>query len=265
MTAPAPSRRSPRRRMLVPTEHGGWGLTLEPGVLGLLVVPSWAGMCLVFAAVLGFVARNPVRIALLDLRQRRRLPRTRLAARIAAAELSFLAALVLAAVVLAEAPFWAPAVVAVPLLAVELWFDSRSQSRRLAPELAGATAVAAVGAMVVLAGGGDSRLAAGIWLLLAARSLTSLPWVRAQIQRLRGRGVDQAPVVAGDVAAMGAAGVAVAIERGLALGAAAVMVLLAVQRLAGRGRPAPAKVLGIGQTIAGLLVVLLAALGVHLA
>ena len=31
------------RSVAVPTEHGGWGLTFEPVLLGLIVAPSWAG------------------------------------------------------------------------------------------------------------------------------------------------------------------------------------------------------------------------------
>jgi hypothetical protein len=32
--------RSRLRSVALPSEHGGWGLTLEPAVLGLLVAPS---------------------------------------------------------------------------------------------------------------------------------------------------------------------------------------------------------------------------------
>jgi hypothetical protein len=31
------------RMVAVPSEHGGWGLTFEPVLLGLIVNPSWAG------------------------------------------------------------------------------------------------------------------------------------------------------------------------------------------------------------------------------
>ena len=34
------------RSVAIPTEHGGWGLTLEPVVLGLAVAPSLAGIAL---------------------------------------------------------------------------------------------------------------------------------------------------------------------------------------------------------------------------
>ena len=38
------SERSMLRSVAVPTEHGGWGLTAEPVVLGLAVAPSAAAL-----------------------------------------------------------------------------------------------------------------------------------------------------------------------------------------------------------------------------
>src|SRR5438067_8458307 len=46
------STRSPWRAVVIPSEHGGWGLTLEPALLGLLVAPSIAGGALAIAAFL---------------------------------------------------------------------------------------------------------------------------------------------------------------------------------------------------------------------
>ncbi len=46
------------RPVALPTEHGGWSLTLEPVVLGLMVEPGWAGLALGTVAILGFVART---------------------------------------------------------------------------------------------------------------------------------------------------------------------------------------------------------------
>ena len=60
-----------------------------------------------------------------------------------------------------------------------------SRSRRLVPEFCGAVGIAAVAASVALAGGANTRIAVGLWLVLAARSLASIPFVRVQIARLR--------------------------------------------------------------------------------
>ena len=125
--------RSSLRAVALPTEHGGWGLTLEPGVLGLLVAPSVAGTLLALAALVAFLVRTPLKVALVDCRRGRALARTRLARRVAAAELVVLFALVVAATATAAGPFWVPVALAVPLILVEAWFEVRSRGRRLVP------------------------------------------------------------------------------------------------------------------------------------
>ena len=176
VTDRAPARpRSTFWSVALPKEHGGWGLTLEPGVLGLLIAPGAAGVCLAAAAMVAFTARTPVKIVLVDRHRDRWLERTNIAARVAIGELIVLAALVVAAVVLANGRFWMPALVAAPLILAELWFEMRSRGRRLVPELAGAIGVCSVAAMIVLADGRSARLAVGVWLVLAARVATSIP------------------------------------------------------------------------------------------
>ncbi|NND04465.1 MAG: hypothetical protein HKN91_16945, partial [Acidimicrobiia bacterium] len=38
--------RASLRAVAVPTEHGGWSLTLEPVILGLIVAPTGSGVAL---------------------------------------------------------------------------------------------------------------------------------------------------------------------------------------------------------------------------
>src|SRR5512140_1195258 len=54
------------RRVALPVEHGGWGLVLEPVVLGLVVVPSIGGIWLAVAAVACFLWRQPFKLAFGD-------------------------------------------------------------------------------------------------------------------------------------------------------------------------------------------------------
>ena len=44
------------RAVAMPSEHGGWGLTLEPVLLGLLVAWSGAGVALGIAAFSAFAS-----------------------------------------------------------------------------------------------------------------------------------------------------------------------------------------------------------------
>src|SRR6478752_5565662 len=75
----APAARSPWRAVAVPSEHGGWGLTFEPVLLGLLVAQSWAGLALGVAAVFAFLVRTPMKLVAID---RRRDPAGELLARL---------------------------------------------------------------------------------------------------------------------------------------------------------------------------------------
>ena len=259
---PGARQRSVLRSVAVPTEHGGWGLTLEPALLGLFVAPSAAGTCLAASALIGFVARTPLKVVLVDLSRHRRLERTSVAARVAAVELAVLAALVVAAVLLAEGAFWWPALIAAPLVGIELWFDMRSRSRRLVPELAGAIGVSAVVAMIVLADRGSSALAVGLWLVLAARVVTSIPFVRAQVASLHDRPSDARVLIVADLSAVAVAVLAVVVDTQLTAGALAIAGVIVFQRLSARWPVPRAAVLGARQTVLGATVVAVTALGV---
>lgn len=254
--------RSSLRAVALPTEHGGWGLTAEPVVLGLLVAPSWAGAAIGVGAVLAFLARTPTKIALGDLRRRRVLSRTRVAGAVAGVELTLLLACAAVAINNATGPAFVPLVVVGPLLVVELAYDIRSRGRRLVPELAGSVGIAGVAAMIVLASDVPVALAAGLWLVLAGRATTSIPWVREQVRRLHHRGTDGRWLIVSDLAAIGCGAIAVALEPQLIGGAAAVVLVVGAQRL-NVPHPAPtAKVIGLRQTALGLLVVVATAVGI---
>lgn len=260
-------KRSARRRSLlktvaVPTEHGGWGLTLEPALLGLLVAPGPAGVPLAFAAVVGFLARTPLKFVLVDAYRGRNLERTRIARRVAAAEILVLVGLLTASVVLAEGTFWLAGLVTAALVTVELWFDLRSRSRRLVPELAGAVGVSGIAAMIVLADGGSTATAVALWLILAARAVTSIPFVRDQVARLHGHTPKRVGLVLTDAAALLLAAAAVAVVPGALAGAATIAVVVLYQRVSALRPVKSAAVIGARQMVVGLTVVLVTALGV---
>jgi len=232
-------------------------------VLGLAVAFSWSGVAIGLAAFMAFLVRTPVKLALVDRRRGRFLRRTRLAIRVAVVELATLTVLGVVALG-AVGPGWlVPVIVAMPLVGVELWFDIRSRSRRLVPELAGAIGIAAVAASIVVAGGEAWRLAVAIWMVLAARAVASIPYVRAQIVRTRRGsaplGATDGSQVIGAIVAMAA----VAVDARALVGAAAVVVVAVAQSIAvRRTHIAPVKVIGIRQMVAGLAIVAATAIGV---
>ena len=248
------------RAVAVPNEHGGWGLTIEPVLLGLLLAFSWSGVAVGAAAFLAFLVRTPLKLALGDRRRKRSLGRTALAGRIAFVELVLIVSFASAAILAAGWAWLLPVVVAVPLVAVELWYDVRSRSRRLLPELCGTVGITSVAAAIVLAGHGATELAVAAWLILAGRGLASVPFVRTQIFRLRrgqtALGATDAFQVVGAVVALGA----VAIEPSVVAGAISVVVLALAQMVWLRRPVAPPKVTGIRQMIFGFAVVGITAL-----
>jgi hypothetical protein len=252
------------RAIAVPTEHGGWGLTLEPVLLGLLVAFSWAGVVAGLAAFIAFLLRTPLKLVLVDRRRQRFLERTRLASRIAAVELATLAALAATIVVLGGWRWLIPVALALPLVGIELWFDIRSRSRRLVPEIAGSIGIAGVVAVIAVLGDTSYGLAAALWLVLAGRAFMSIPFVRTQIARLHHGTVPLATTTALHFIGVAVAALGAAIEWSVIVGTIAVGALAVVQATwMRRATVPPAKVLGIWQMILGFAVVAATAAGVR--
>ncbi len=254
--------RSSWRAVALPTEHGGWSLTAEPALLALIVAFSWSGLTLALAAMLAFVARTPLKLVLVDRWRRRWLGRSRLALRIFGAEAALLITLAVAAVVAADHRFWAPLAIAAPLVASELWYDMRSRSRRLIPELAGTIGIGSVAAAIALAGGESDLIAYGLWCVVAARSFAAIVYVRCQIFRSHSR---PAPRWQSDIGQLTAvAAVAVGWSLGaVPLAAVIVVAALGVFNIIGLNGPPPrAIVIGLQQMAFGLIVVVVTAIAV---
>ncbi|MCP3976001.1 MAG: YwiC-like family protein [bacterium] len=251
------------RSVAIPSEHGGWSLTLEPAILGLLVAFSAAGAALTVAALLGFIARTPLKVVLVDRWRDRQLDRTQLAERILAAEILAIVALAVMAFMIAETSFWWPLAVAAPLILVELWHDMRSKSRHLIPELAGTIGIGSVATAVALAGGTETGVAFGLWMVIGARSIAAVLFVRIQLLRFKGH---DHVLWHSDIAQLVAVAIVVVgwITDVVPAAAVVVMVGLAVfELIAVRRTPQRAAVIGARQVVLGLTVVLATALGVR--
>ncbi len=249
------------RSVALPAEHGGWSLTAEPALLGLLVTWSLPGLALGVAAMLAFVARTPLKLVLVDRFRHRWLPRTRLAALIAAGELAVLTGLVVYAASAGE-PFWVPLAVAAPLVVLELWFDMRSRSRRLIPELAGSIGIGSIATAIALAGGTATTIAWGLWVVIAARSVAAIPYVRTQILRTRSRPGPRWHSDIAQLAAVAAALLGWVLDLVPVAAVVAIAVLAALDLVAVRLAPRRAVVIGIQQMILGIAVILTTAIAI---
>ncbi len=250
------------RTVAVPSEHGGWGLTLEPVLLGLLIAPSMVGVLLGAGAFVAFLVRSPLKLVVIDVRHRRWLDRSRLAMKFAIGESVALAVITATALLITGWTWLVPVVIAAPLVGVAFWFDVRSHGRRLVPELCGSVGIASVAAVIVIVGDRGAALAIGAWIVLSARAVGSIPFVRVQIARLRhGR----ASTLSSDTAQIVAVVIGVAaamIDYRMVAGLVGVLVLAVLQLAWVRRAPLAAKVLGLRQMALGVGLVAVTATGV---
>ena len=255
------------KTVALPVEHGGWGLSLEPVALGLLVAPSWPGLFLSVATMGAFLARHPFKIVAGDRRRGRRFPRTPVAVRFVllyggVAALGLLAAFKTAV----SGEFLLPLILAAPLASIQLFYDARGRGRELPPEVTGSIAMASVAASIALAGGWSRPTAFGLWLILAARVVPTLLFVRARLRQLHGRTARSAPVLLAHAIALAVvlASVLANVVPALAVAAFLVLLLRAFYGFSER-TVITAKRIGVRELVFGAMTVLAAALGHYLA
>jgi hypothetical protein len=264
MKAPAPP--APWKAVALPVEHGGWGLLIEPVLLGLVLAPSSAGFCLAGAAVAAFLARHPLRLVFMDRRKGARYPRTALAELFAVGYATLALAFVALAIPLASAPFWPAIAVGAPPALVAIAYDLRGRSREALPEAAGGVALGASAAAIALAGGVSAGLAFGAWALLALRGVTAVLYVRARLRLDRGVPAGTRGALASHAAAIAVAAALAGAGFGPWLGVLAfgVLLLRAAWGLSSRRAPVRPKVVGFQELFFGLLTLVLLAVGYRL-
>jgi hypothetical protein len=251
------------KTIALPPEHGAWGFLLEPILIGLGVAASVPGISLAVAVVGMFLARHPMKIALVDRLHSRRYTRTALAER-AALVYSLIAFAGLAATVaLAGVKPLLPLLVAAPLALLLFLGYSRNRGRDLVPELAGACALAGTATGIALAGNASLGLALALWPILLARDIPSILYVRARLRLERGKPFSRPEVVVANALAVGGIAVLAATSLVPALAAVAVAIL-AFRALCGLSRyrrPARVQAIGFMEMGYGLLTAFLVILG----
>lgn len=201
-SVPAPSVRL--RSIALPVEHGGWGLLGEPLVVGLAIAPSWPGVGVALFAAFAFLARHPLKLAAADWRQGRRSPRTVASERVALLY-AMGAALGLALATNGARGFWWPLAAALPLALFQLAHDAQNHGRLLSAELAGGVALGSVAAAELRAGGAPHLTGLVVWILLAAKAVGAILYVRARLRCDRGAPFARAGVWAAHAALLGLA------------------------------------------------------------
>lgn len=251
------------RQVVVPTEHGGWGFTLEPVLLGALVAPGWPALGLAVATFAAFLTRRPLRIVVADLRHNRRLPRTGVAAGSVAGLIAIAVAGFTLALATSVGSFWWPVLIAVPVVVVQLRFDLDNRGRELLPELLGPIALGAVAPMIILAEGLGWEIAVGAWVVLTARVVPSVLLVRMQLRRMKRQGFSVAPAISTGLLAIVVVAVAGWTNAAPFSSVVAAVAVAAWGGYSTTSRPVPVKTIGWTQMLVGLGVVLAFAIGHH--
>ncbi len=254
----------PLKSVALPAEHGGWGFTLEPVLLGLLLSPGPSTLGLFLLGLFGFLARHPFKLAYQDLSRRKHYPRTNLALKIGWAYLALAVAGFALTVLTARGPFVYPLFLALPLGIYTLWMDARNRSRELLPEVAAALAMATLAPAGALAGGLKPEVALGSFLALALRDVASLYHARTQVLRARGRRPKIYPALLALCLAV-VSSYLLARAGLIPFAALLVLVLLAIYgALTLALPPVPARLVGWGQLGFGALLVVAIVLGYEL-
>jgi hypothetical protein len=252
------------RSVAFPTEHGGWGFTFEPILLGLLVTPTATGWELGVAATAVFLARRPVKLFATDLVRRRWLDRSTTALSVAVLYVLLAAAGAVGAFVTRKGPFWWPLLAAVPFALVSLRADAYSKNRGLVPQLAGAIAMGSTAAAITMGGGLDWVVSFGLWGVLAARDVAAIVLARGMVRRFKEKDVAHRPILLIQVAAILATLCLVLAGAAPWLSVVAMVLLGAVSVVSLHRPPVPAKRVGWTQMAVGMMVVLVTAVGVRL-
>jgi len=252
------------KTIALPTEHGGWGFILEPIVLGLLVAPSTPGVYLAIVGLSVFLARHPLRLVW-NARQHRQqtTERDRIAQRFILLYIGIAALAFAAATATMPRIAMLPLVFAVPLGLVTLIYDIQRRSRALLPELTGPAALGALAPSIALAGGWALTPALALWVVILARAIPSVLYIRARLRLEKGQETSFTPTLSTHLAGLVALGLLV--HTGslavLTLIAPVVLLLRAAYGLSPyRRHPIKPQTLGFLEIGYGAMVVLVAAL-----
>jgi hypothetical protein len=246
------------RTLLLPAEHGSWAFLLEPLALGLLLAPSFGGAAVAASYIAFFLARQPLRVHLLDRLHGRHSARRRAGAIAASLFCAFGVAATLPVLQQIHHPWqFAPLLVAIPFAVGQIAFDVTGRSRQLFAEIAGSVAISSSAALIIVIAGHPLPLALLVWLLMAGRIVPSIIYVRYRLRRRKGEETNPAAMVISHLAPF--ALVPAAVSAGASPIAAIPYVLLMGRAVAGIGSKAnmSAKRIGIAEIAWGVVAVVL--------
>ena len=189
------------KSVALPSSYGSWSLVSEPILLGLLAAPSWPGLLLAFVGFLSFLLNQPLKIILTDHQRGRQYARTRLALRVAFVYLLLTALCLVVLVWLVGLQPLLPLLLAVPFLIIFVVYDSRP-GRSWQAELSAPTGFSAISAGIALAAGWDLAPALALWVVMIARSVPAVLYIRARLRLAKGKQANSGPAMGAHMLAL---------------------------------------------------------------
>lgn len=165
----------------MPAEHGSWSLIGTPALLGLVVKPSMPGTLLALTAMALLMARQPLKMAVRDLIQRKRYPRTSWALGFAVIFLSLAATLVAVALAVSARAFALPFAAMLLLAGTQFTFDVKGQGRTLQSEVIGVLSASLFAPIIALSGGLEAPRAYLLGAVVAMHSVLAVVYVGVRI------------------------------------------------------------------------------------
>ena len=272
--AATPQAKVKLRSVLMPGEHGAWAALVESLLMGMLAGLCWQAAYVGGTAVVMGLCVQPFKIVAKGASNRYQKPRVAAAGKALAIFAPVAIFLIMFGTFspLIEPSFMLPLMVAIPLVVVQWYYDAQGKARALPGVLSGMVALAMVGPAMLLGVYTEYRLACAIFLILAARQISSVMYTRYLIRNQKGLPASVWGVIAGHkVAAVlvvlvyvvyPSAGAMIWLIIGGFIGLcirAAVML-----RLRQEGRVFKAKTIGLSELGIGLAYVVLTGLAMHL-
>lgn len=181
LSIPAKSR-IPAKSIAMPLEHGAWGFLFEPLLAGMLIAPTVSGTLIAVLIIGAFLCRQPLKFVVGDLLSGKRLPRTAVAVRWLIYFSTVAAFGAVGTYFTVEPRSLIPLVISAPVAIYLIYLDASRKSRDTLPELLGAAILASSIASLSLAAGLSYLFAGSMWLIMVARLIPSVIYVRNRLR-----------------------------------------------------------------------------------
>jgi hypothetical protein len=158
--------------------------------------------------------------------------------------------------------FLLPLLFAAPIAIMQLFYDSLGRSRALMAELAGSISIGAVATAIAIAGGWPRPAAFGLWVILAARTVPTILYLRSRLRVHRKSASPRVVIIVHLLAILIVFGLARAgVVPFLAVAALVILLLRAVIGFSESGKRVTAKKLGLRELGFGAMTVFAVVLG----